>query len=62
LHRTPRLARNQRERGLKPRVRFAAISATERRNDHTHLIFRQFENLSQLLLNARRVLGSGMDY
>src|SRR5215510_7737817 len=45
LHGTSRLAREQGNSGLQPRVRLAAVTAAERRNDHAHLIFRQFENL-----------------
>ena len=62
LHGTARLAREQGKSGLEPRVRLAAVAAAQRRHDHAHLIFRQFENLRQLLLHAGGILRSGMHH
>ena len=45
LHRSPCLAREQRESGLQPRMSLAAVAAAEKGNDHAHLIFRQFKNM-----------------
>ena len=40
----------------------AAVTAAERRHDDAHLIFRQFEDLRQLLLHAGGVLRGGMNH